>query len=492
MADYTLGIDMGTSGVKVAVLDLSHFRLIALAMQSYNNAALQPSTMLWEATAATIRKAVAGIDVQAIRGVGLSSQMHGTVLYDAQGQVIEPIINWQDKRGDAPLPKYSNRSTVATMMDLLAGPEFDDLGIATLASGYLGATLFHIKENDPALFDQIRHVALPGDFIRGKLLGACDFATDPTNACGTGLFNTRLNQWHESVIAKLGLSSALLPRVRDTAAVAGALPDEIARSLRLQPGTPVTYGGGDNQMSLLGNGLISGDSPALINIGTGAQISRVTPHYARVAGIDTRSYFDGSYVFVGASMGGGRNYAQLRDALRVREGRDFGYRQMDALAADVAVGADGLVFQVSSRLDQQRQERFSGRTELRSAGHQARAVMEGILLDLYALPPPTGGSDAGFMIGAGKGLHDSQVWAQMAADFFACPLKITNFENAVWGAALMAAVGAGVVQDVNQALATIEYSHEWAPNAAHSAQYRDLIAQRLEASRSMQNLPGTS
>jgi sugar (pentulose or hexulose) kinase len=239
----------------------------------------------------------------------------GGPLVDARGEVIEPIINWQDKRGDVRLPKYGHRSTVEAMMALLAGPEFEDLGIATLPSGYLGATLFHIKENDPALFDRIRHVALPGDFIRGKLLGACDFATDPTNACGTGLFNTRLNQWHESVIAKLGLPSALLPRVHSTTAIAGALPDAIARSLGLQPGVPVTYGGGDNQMSLLGNGLLSGDSPVLINIGTGAQISKVTPRYARAVGVDTRSYFNGAYVFVGASMGGGRNYAQLRDAL---------------------------------------------------------------------------------------------------------------------------------------------------------------------------------
>ena len=129
MADYTLGIDMGTSGVKVAVLDLSRFRLVALAMQSYDNAALQPSTMLWEATTATIRKAVAGIDAKAIRGVGLSSQMHGTVLYDARGEVIEPIINWQDKRGDVRLPKYGHRSTVEAMMALLAGPEFEDLSL---------------------------------------------------------------------------------------------------------------------------------------------------------------------------------------------------------------------------------------------------------------------------------------------------------------------------------------------------------------------------
>ena len=188
-------------------------------------------------------------------------------------------------------------------------------------------------------------------------------------------------------------------------------------------------------------------------------------------------------------MGGGRNYAQLRDALRAREGQDFGYRQMDALAAQTAVGADGLVYQVSSRFDPLRQEGFSGRTDLNDPGRQARAVMEGVLLDLVALRPPTLGSEAGFMIGAGKGLLDSRVWAQMAADFFACPLKITNFENAVWGAALTAAVGIGAVQDVKQAVAAIEYSLEIAPNPVHSAQYQDLIAQRLEASAPMQKPP---
>ena len=155
MTAYALGIDLGTSGVKVAVLDLSTFKLIALAMQGYDNSPHQPSTMLWEATAATIREAAAGIDVQAIQGISLSGQMHGTVLYDAQGEVIDPIINWQDKRCDIPLAKYDNRSTVETMMERLAGPEFDDLGIDILASGYLGATLFHIKENEPALLDRI-------------------------------------------------------------------------------------------------------------------------------------------------------------------------------------------------------------------------------------------------------------------------------------------------------------------------------------------------
>ncbi len=479
MPTYTLGIDLGTSGVKVAVLDLSNFELIALAMQSYDNSPLQPSMMLWDATAATVRHAVAGVDPRAIQAIGFSGQMHGTVLFDEEDAVIDPIINWQDKRGDVPLEKYGHRSTVEAMMELLAGSEFDDLGIDVLASGYMGATLFYIQENDPALFRRIRHAVLPGDFIREKLLGRWDYATDPTNAFSTGLFNTRLNRWHEGVIKRLRLPGEILPAVHDTSDTAGVLPEDRARLLGLAPGTPVVYGGGDNQISLLGNGLISADSPALINIGTGSQISQVVSQYARIPGLETRSYFNGSYLFVGASMGGGRNYARLRDELRRRVGADFGYRQMDEAASQVPIGADGLEFQVSSRRDVHRREGFVGRTEMNSVGHQTRAVMEGILLDLYAHRPQPDAGGPGFMVGAGKGLQNSRVWAQMAADLFGCPIKTTNFENAVWGAALIAAVGVGAIADVRTALTTIEYDQEFFPDAAHAAQYRSLIAERL-------------
>lgn len=478
MSRYTLGVDVGTSGVKAALLDLDTFKLRPVAMRSYDNAPQQSSAMLWEATAATIRGAVAGMDPHAIRSISISGQMHGTVMYDAGGAVIDPIINWQDQRGAMPLARYGNRTTVEVLRELLGGPDFDDLGIDVLPSGYLGATLFYLKDNEPALFQRIDHVALPGDFIRGKLLGGSDRATDPTNACGSGLFNTRHNGWHAQIIAKLGLPQEILPAVHDSAALAGVLAPEVAHRVNLAPGTAVIYGGGDNQMSLLGNGLVAGRSPALINMGTGAQVSQVVARYARKAGIETRSYFNRTYAFVGASLGGGGSYAQLRSVLQRRAGRDIGYEEMNELAAQVPVGADGLAFQVAARGAPGGRQGFVGRTELQDVGHQSRAVMEGVLLDLYRLRPPTFENGPGFMVGAGKGLQNSRVWAQMAADVFDHPIKITNFENAVWGAALIAAVGAGEVSDMRVALATIEYSREVAPDPVHAAQYKNLIAAR--------------
>ncbi len=76
------------------------------------------------------------------------------------------------------------------------------------------------------------------------------------------------------------------------------------------------------------------------------------------------------------------------------------------------------------------------------------------------------------------GLQNSAVWAQIAADVFDCPLRITNFENAVWGAALLAALGTGALTDAAGALSSIRYSREVVPNAGDAARYRDLVAER--------------
>src|SRR3954464_3376511 len=111
MTRCTLGIDMGTSGVKAALLDLDTFKLISVATRSYDHGAQQSSEMLWQATASAIQEAVAGVDPHAILAISISGQMHGTVMYDDRGRIIDPIINWQDRRCEVPLAPYGNRTT---------------------------------------------------------------------------------------------------------------------------------------------------------------------------------------------------------------------------------------------------------------------------------------------------------------------------------------------------------------------------------------------
>jgi len=332
--------------------------------------------------------------------------------------------------------------------------------------------LFHLMENEPAIFERVRHAVFPGDFIRGQLLGHPDYATDPTNAFGAGIFNARLGAWHDEVIQRLGLPRSILPVVHPSTQIAGAVPAGVARKLGLADGTPVVFGGGDNQVSLLGNGLVSQNSPALINIGTAAQISQVAASYAKLPGIDTRNFFEGQFAFVGPSFGGGHNFAALRLALQKREGRAISYAEMNEAASRVAPGADGLVYHIATRRQPNRPDGFEGRLDLTDIGHQSRAVMEGVLLDLRQMRPAASAGGAGFLAGSGKGLQNSAVWAQMAADMFGQPIKITNFENAVWGAAVLAALGVGLISNAQEATSAICYTQEFAPNPALVERYR--------------------
>lgn len=480
---FTLGIDLGTSGAKAALMDADTFALVSLAMRGYDNSAEQDPTTLWNAVSECVREAVSGFDPRAIRGIGLSAQMHGTVLYDAQGNRIGPLINWRDKRCDQPLRKYDGRTTAQEALRRLEGIDMNDLGVDVIASGYMGLTLFYLMENAPDVFERVRHAVLPGDFVRGQLLGKPDYATDPTNAFGAGIFNTRLCRWHDDVVARLGLPPELLPTVHPSTQIAGVVPAHVAQALGLADGTAVVFGGGDNQVSLLGNGLISESSPTLINIGTGAQISRVTNTYAKLRGVDTRSFFAGAFAFVGPSIGGGRNYAALREELQNREGRAIRYEEMNEAASAVAPGADGLVYHVCARREAHHPDGFEGRTELTDIGHMSRAVMEGVLLDLYLMRPPPappgGRGETRVMIGSGKGLQNSQVWAQMAADMFDQPIKITHFENAVWGAAVLAAQGVGLISDLNEAASSICYTREVEPNPRTAAQYHAILSERF-------------
>ncbi len=455
----SLGIDMGTSGVKSGLLNLSSMRLDNISMRAYDNSPEQDPDILFGQTLETIKESVGLLGGKGrVIAIGLSGQMHGAVLYDDRGKLISPIINWKDR-------KWGSEVVIGKINHLLSDQSLDELG-AGISSGYSAAILIGIKEMDPDLFQRVAHFLLPVDFLRGKLLGKNSFGTDPTNACGTGLFNTKLNCWHTGLIDKLGLPQKIFPDLHDTGDIAGRLSGDISRLNGLDAGCPVIYGGGDNQMSMLGCGLVDSDSPILLNIGTGSQISKVASFFQRFPGLDTRSYIHGLFAFVGASLAGGGSYRWLQHEIKDSKGVDLEFSQMDALASQVSPGADGLVFcSGSTRRNVQRQRGFFGNISMAgSIGHRARAVMEGILMDLYDAYEILGkNTSAEFIVGSGKGLQNSRVWSKISADLFGKSLRITGYESAVFGAALMAALGVGAIDNLDELPSSIIYSTETIP-----------------------------
>jgi xylulokinase len=467
MVDPVLGIDLGTSSVKAGILNPATLNLDCVSIREYPDLPEQEPEVLWRRTIEAVKDSVRLFgDRGMVKAIGLTGQMHGAVLYDDDGMLIGPIITWKDE-------KHSTQAIIEKMKLIIADQTHGELG-TDVSSGYSAVILLWIKEHEPDLFQRIAHFVLPTDFLRGKLLEKKDYATDPTNAFGTGLFNTRLNRWHEELIQEFQLPLNIFPEIHESSQIAGIISERIARLLGLQREVPIIFGGGDNQMSMLGSGLAGPDSPILLNIGTAAQISKVISSYQNYPGLDTRSYFHGLYAIVGASLAGGGSYQWLREEFR-REGVDLDYLEMDELASRVPPGADGLVFCTGpTRRNPNRKRGFYGNTPGKnSLPWRARAVMEGVLMDLYA-PYQTLSKDEphDFIVGAGKGLQKSRVWPQIAADLFGTRVLITDFENAVCGAALMAALSSGGIQNLDEAVQSIAYAHEMVPEGANTNFYR--------------------
>lgn len=474
MESYVLSIDVGTSSVKAGLVNLRTSGIEHFSAERYSDFSEYNSNTLWDKVAkvirATVRKSKAS---RSILAIGITGQMHGAAFLDRDGQVIEPLINWRDiKRCESSIVNKANR---------IIGVRAEESIGTLLSCGYTGTILLWIKEKDPGLFREIRHFVLFTDYVRGKLLGSSDYSTDPTNAGGTGLFDTRLNRWHTEAIEELGLPLSIFPEIHSSSEIAGVVSGGVSKSLDLGTGVPVVYGGGDNQTSMLGCGLLASGSPALINIGTAAQVSKVSSFYQKLLGIDTRPYFAHLYAWVGASLGGGGQYERLKSGLAGQ--KPMIYSALDMLSAEAPPGAGGLFYCTGpSRSDPHRQAGFFGKTEnMENPGCRTRAVMEGILMDLYPTYTAVEQGDSRSAIGSGKALQASRAWAQITADFLGKPLQVTNFEDALVGAAFLAGLGTGVLGSLDECPKRIVYGSEVTPNDSNTRFYREEFVKNWQA-----------
>jgi sugar (pentulose or hexulose) kinase len=192
--------------------------------------------------------------------------------------------------------------------------------------------------------------------------------------------------------------------------------------------------------------------------------------------MDTRPFFNGAYGIVGASLGGGTSYEWLRRQINQEKGNVFNYSEMDELAAQPPPGSDGLFFCTGSTRQQidRRRGFFGNVARLNSIPHRARAVLEGVLMDLFESYDILRTDDQNnYLVAGGKGMQNSRIWSQVAADLFGKPVQITGPENAVLGAALMAEYGNQYMDNLEAAAHSIRYIGEMTPNPIHTKFYRD-------------------
>jgi xylulokinase len=443
-----LGIDLGTSSVKVVVFTVEGvIKGIGLAeypiLTPRIGYAEQDPEQWWRATIAAVRQALAEADHPDILGIGFSGQMHGLVLLDKKTNLVRPAIIWADQRSADLLHEIEER----VGLDLLG----QQCGTAPTA-GFLIASLYWIQKCEVQLLERIETLLLPKDFLRFKLTG--ELGTDETDAAGSGIFHVGRRVWADDVIERLGLPRSMFPKVHASADVVGPLTQEAANELGLRHGIPVSAGCADQPAQAVGNGLM--DPPmGSVTIGTGGQVFVPLTHPLIDPALRIHTFCHApqtKWYLLGAMLSAGMALRWLRVIL----GREkVSYEELVLLASEVEPGSEGLFFlpylvgERSPIMDPKARAGFIGLALRHGPGHFVRALLEGVAFALRQIVDTMVGCGADLtrLVASGNGLANP-IWRQIVADIMNRPLCQGTGEQASEragvGAAMIAGIGSGI------------------------------------------------
>ncbi|MBE3598675.1 MAG: xylulokinase [Limnochordaceae bacterium] len=488
MAAVALGVDAGTQGVKVVLVEAGG-AVRGRAAEEYaidtpaTGWAEQWPQVWWDAACRAVRRALAesGLGPSDVAVVGLSGQMHGIVLLDGHGQPVRPAVLWADSRAVEETAELRRRF-----------PEIERRASNPIMASFSAPKLLWLARHEPETWRRVRRVLLPKDAVRLRMTG--EAATDPSDASGTLLFDLHQGRWMEDVIQALGLDPGRFPPVRGSGEVAGALTHEAAEALGLRPGTPVITGGADMPMGALGAGL-AGPATAAVLLGTAGQVlldvERPEP---RALG---RAYYfahvlPGRYLAMGALLSAGLSLRWLKQLL---DGRSYG--ELDQLAAAEPPGARGLLFLPylagtgTPHFDAVARAALVGMGMEHGRAAVARAVLEGVALGLRESLETAALATAGVVeIRAGGGGARSRLWLQILADVLGRRVVPLAFaDSSALGAALLAGAGVGLFASVEEAQrACVATGSPVSPEAGAVSHYQQVYEVYREAYRALEQV----
>ncbi len=512
MPQYVMGIDIGTSGCKTLLID-EHGTVAARATEEYPLSTPQPGwseqdpVHWWQAVKSTVRKAVSGVaSVNDIKGIGLSGQMHGLVALDKDGNVLRPAILWNDQRTGKQVREIHEKAGGIEGLIKLTNNQ--------MLPGYTGGKILWVRENEPGIYEKI-HVCLnPKDYIRYRLTG--EYATEVSDASGTGLFDVRRRQWSFVLLDLLGIPRVWVPRCYESSEISGVLLPSVAEELALPARLPVAGGGGDAVVQTTGTGLVE---PGILGttIGTAGIVAMALDRCYDNPGARLQVFCNNmpdKWHTMGVTLAAGGSLRWLRDALGGPEKEIAGWMGVDAYelitreAAQAEPGSEGLIFLpylIGERCpypDPRARGGFVGLTLRHNRCSIIRSVLEGVLYSLrdgVELIRRMGLPLTQIRTSGGGAL--SPLWRQIHADVFGTEVVTVSGsgEGGAYGAALVAGAGVGIWSGVEEAAKVVKVETRNEPIPENTAiydklflVYRDLYGALRKANDALWDIYGRS
>ena len=472
---HFLGIDVSTTATKALLID-SAGRVKAVASTPYPFETPRPlwseqhPDLWWDGAQKSIRAVLAqsGLDPAEVGGVGLTGQMHGLVLLDRADSVLRPAILWNDQRTGAQCDEIHRRIGRARFIQITGN---------VALPGFTAPKVLWVKENEPEVYARAAHMLLPKDFVRYKLTS--EFAMDKADGAGTVLMDLRARGWSDEVLTALEIPRAWMPPLFEGPEITGRVTPQAAAATGLRPGTPVMAGGGDQAAQAVGVGAVT---PGIVGltVGTSGVVFATTPS-ALIEPEGRLHAFchavPGMWHFMGVMLSAAGSLQWYRDTLAPGVSFDDLVREADPVPA----GSEGLQFlpylsgERTPHPDPLARGAFVGLTVRHTRGHLTRAVLEGVaygLKDSFTLIQ-NAGLGAIRQVRASGGGAKSALWRQILASVLEAELVTVNTtEGAAYGAALLAAVGAGAFPSVEAACAsTIQVTGQAIPDGVQVKAY---------------------
>ena len=472
-----LGVDVGTGGTRAVLIDRAG-RVVASC--SSEHAPIRSEHIGWaeqdpEDWWRAAREAIAGAMAASgragseIEAVGLTGQMHGCVMLDADRRVLRPALIWCDQRTQPQCDWLTEKIGFERLIELTCNPALPNFTLTKL---------LWVREHQPEIFRKIAHVLCPKDYVRYRMTG--EFAMDMQEASGTLLLDVTHRRWSAEVADAVGIPMSWLPLLFEGPEICARISDVGAGATGLAAGTPVAAGAGDQGAGAVGMGILAPGSVSA-TIGTSGVVFAATdaPAKDRLGRLHTFCHAaPGRWHVMGVTNGAGLSLRYFRDTFAP----GAGYEELTKLAAEVPAGSDGLMWapylfgERTPHLDPQARAAFVGITASHTRAHFVRAVLEGVAfslrdtLTLFAeLHVPVKA------IRLGGGGARGSLWRQIQADVYGQPVEILEAEEGgAFGAALLAGTGVGAWSSVEQACAAtvrvaemIEPRHVDAMNASY-------------------------
>lgn len=448
---YYIGVDLGTSALKLVMMK-GNGELVKTVSKEYplyfpRSGWSEQNPTDWFLAVKEGLKELAACADEKIAGISFGGQMHGLVILDKDDNVLRPAILWNDGRSTEETDYLNNVIGKEKLSKLTANIAF---------AGFTAPKILWVKNNEPEIFEKIAKIMLPKDYISYML--SKSFATDYSDASGMLLLDVKNKKWSSEMIEICGISENMLPKLFESFEVVGNIKPELAKELGLNDDIKIVAGAGDNAAAAIGTATV-GEGACNISLGTSGTVFISSKNFGvdNFNALHSFAHADGNYHLMGCMLSAAScNKWWMEEILKTK---DFAKEQnnIDNLGENNVFFLPYLMGERSPHNDPAARGTFVGMSMDTKREDMTLAVFEGVtfaLRDSLEVARSLGIKiDRTMICGGGA---KSPLWKRLVANILNVEVDVpVSEEGPGFGAAILAAVGCGEYESVEEATKSI-------------------------------------